>query len=287
MKTRSMKCTFVGVFTESSTNFSQFHALRKEGCEIQTFAYRDIAKKVGREERDAMLIGEVKRFSPDVLLIAKGNTIDADTIKECNKHTKSVLWFMDTLYTWNRELEEKIEACNVVACAWKGPYRRACMMSNNVYHVIEGYDETLEKPVSVEQSVLVSFIGSLQGDRPRYVEAVNAVVFQDAYGAQHSVVVSKSKININLTRRGGTSDRVYKVLAAKGFLLSQKWDGMEEELCPGKDFVLFDNPESLTEKVNYYLTHNDERESIREHGYQTVQKYTRREWAKKILEIAK
>ena len=71
-------------------------------------------------------------------------------------------------------------------------------------------------------------------------------------------------------------------MAAGGFLLSEPWPN-----CPFenyKEIVLFSSPDELQKKIDYYLSHEDEREEIAKAGYHAVQKYTRKRWAEKILE---
>jgi spore maturation protein CgeB len=84
---------------------------------------------------------------------------------------------------------------------------------------------------------------------------------------------------------GGTSDRTYKVLASKGFLLTQPWENMEKDFKVDKDLVIFENEEEFIEKSKYYLNHDNEREIIASSGYNTVQKFNRTNWAKRILDI--
>ena len=55
------------------------------------------------------------------------------------------------------------------------------------------------------------------------------------------------------------------MLACRGFLISDPVHGMEEELR-GK--VVFTNGyDDLTDKIKYYLAHDDERRAIAEKGY--------------------
>ena len=87
------------------------------------------------------------------------------------------------------------------------------------------------------------------------------------------VLYSSSKIilNTNITQSrdlGVISLRTFQVLACKGFLISDPVPGMEEEL---KDKLVFtDGYNDLTEKIKYYLVHEEERREIAEKGYEYV-----------------
>ena len=99
--------------------------------------------------------------------------------------------------------------------------------------------------------------------------------------------VSASKININVSTSGGASDRVFKVLAAGGFLLSTDWVGREEMFSDGEHLVIYSDKKDLQEKITHYLNNKDERDRIALNGLNAVQKYSRDEWAKQIILISK
>jgi len=79
------------------------------------------------------------------------------------------------------------------------------------------------------------------------------------------------------------SDRVYKIMGAAGFLLSDDWDG--REFIDGVHLVIFDGIRDLQAKVEYYLEHPENRYSIAARGYKEVQKYTRAQWADNLIRI--
>jgi spore maturation protein CgeB len=99
----------------------------------------------------------------------------------------------------------------------------------------------------------------------------------------HSIVVSETKINLSFTEGTGVSNRLYKLLAAKGFVLTMPFDTMHQDFTPGKDFDIFNTPSELKQKIKYYLKNENEREIIALHGYKTVQKYDHVNYAKFIL----
>lgn len=83
-----------------------------------------------------------------------------------------------------------------------------------------------------------------------------------------------SKINLNFTIpniRTGIPLRVFDVLSAKGFLMTTYRPEIVEFFQPDKDLVIFEDARELLEKVEYYRNHEEVRQSIAEHGYQTVQ----------------
>lgn len=99
-----------------------------------------------------------------------------------------------------------------------------------------------------------------------------------------------SKINLNITSktiRSGISLRVFDVLANKGFLMTNYQPELYDYFTPGEDFVVYESQEDLIAKVEYYLTHEDERLAIAEHGYETLKTYHTYDLRlKEILDIA-
>jgi len=280
-----MKIIFVAVFNYNSTNVSQANGFKKSGCEVIEFNYREIAGRIGNHERDKQLVALCEAEKPNAVVFSKCNEIYSWVVDECNKICKTVLWYMDPVNgNFNYALQEKILKCTYTFCALQEPLREAQKIGGDkVFFLHEGYDHTSNYPVDVPYKYDYSFIGDARGNRRKYVDALNIPLIQNAYGKEHSEAVCSTKINLNFTE-GGTSDRTYKVLASKGFLLTEPWENMEEDFKIGEDLDVFSSLEELRQKIDYYLKNENRRLRIAEHGYQTVQKFDRINWAKKIIE---
>ena len=278
-----MNLMFVGAFNWKSTNFSQRHALQKCGINVVSYAYRDKQMLYGKEKRDNDLIETCKRERPDVVLISKGNGINVRVIIEINKISKTILWYMDAMNNWNKELEEKIKYCNIILCEKTSVIEKALEINSNVFHIIDGFDPECHFPIEIKQDINVSFIGTLYGNRKKMIPG-NAVIISNAFRKAHSEYVSRSKINLNFCTMNTASNRIYKILASKGFLLSDDWDYRKEIFKYEADLVIFKDKIDLLEKICYYLQHENERNTIAENGYKTVQKFSKDNWAKSVLE---
>lgn len=87
------------------------------------------------------------------------------------------------------------------------------------------------------------------------------------------LVFRQSRINLNITTRSiktGIAQRVWDVLACGGFLITNYQDELPDYFDLGKDLVAYENDDELSELVNYYLAHEDERREIAENGHQKV-----------------
>lgn len=95
------------------------------------------------------------------------------------------------------------------------------------------------------------------------------------YDMEVSNVYSQSKINLNITLHcieTGISQRVFDVMAAGGFLLTNYQEELEELFVPGEDLVIYHNMEELQYYVAYYLEHEEERQRIAGNGQRKVLK---------------
>lgn len=96
------------------------------------------------------------------------------------------------------------------------------------------------------------------------------------YDTEVANVYSQSKINLNITLHcieKGISQRVFDVMAAGGFLLTNYQEELEEWFVPGEDLVIWHNMEELHYYIAYYLTHEEERQRIAANGQKKVLEY--------------
>jgi len=88
-------------------------------------------------------------------------------------------------------------------------------------------------------------------------------------------VFNQTKINLNMTLPSietGVPWRVFDIMAAGGFVLSNYQEEIEDLFEIGKEIEVFRNLEELEEKVEYYLSHDKQREEIALNGKEKVYK---------------
>lgn len=59
-------------------------------------------------------------------------------------------------------------------------------------------------------------------------------------------------------------------MAAGGFVISNYQEEILEYFVPGEDIVIYDSIPDLLNKIEYYLSHDDERKAIAQNGYNKV-----------------
>ena len=284
-----MKLLFVGVFDKffASTNTSQLLCLNSLVDKVVGYNYREKAIELGFSGRDDHLIQTIEDGSFDLVLFSKCNRVNYSVFEQATSITKTCLWFMDPLASYDLEMKTKTGIVHYFCCDKKDVLEEARKINENSFHVCEGFDTRNDFPCDVAKEHEVTFLGNVYGDRAELLKKIQREIHikNSAYGKEHAIEVSKSIVNLNICTDRSASDRVYKVLAAKGFLISNDWHGREEMFEDGKDLVIFDTIQDLNEKIEFYLANQELANKIAKSGYNKVQKYTRLNWAKEIVRL--
>lgn len=93
------------------------------------------------------------------------------------------------------------------------------------------------------------------------------------YYTQMPLVFRQSKINLNISLRSiksGIPLRAFDIMGSGGFLLSNYQADFLDDFIPGEDYDYYESKEDLLLKINYYLTHEDERTAIARNGHAKV-----------------
>lgn len=95
------------------------------------------------------------------------------------------------------------------------------------------------------------------------------------YYTEMSRIFYGSKINLNITLRSiksGIPLRAFDIMGSGGFLLTNYQDDFFDFFEPDVDFVYYESMDNLLGKVDYYLSHERERQEIAENGYEKVRR---------------
>ena len=87
------------------------------------------------------------------------------------------------------------------------------------------------------------------------------------------LIFKKAKINLNISLRSiksGIPLRAFDIMGAGGFLLSNFQADFLDDFIPGEDFEYFESQQDLLDKIDYYLSHEDERAAIAKNGHDKV-----------------
>lgn len=96
------------------------------------------------------------------------------------------------------------------------------------------------------------------------------------YVREMPYVFKNTKINLNMTLRSiytGIPLRAMDIMGCGGFLLTNYQEDFLEFFESDVDYVYYTDNEDLLMKIEYYLTHENERERIARNGYEKVSGY--------------
>lgn len=93
------------------------------------------------------------------------------------------------------------------------------------------------------------------------------------YFLEMPYIFKLSKINLNITLRSiknGIPLRVYDILGAGGFLLSNYQVDLARHFIPEQDYIYYESRTDLISKIDYYLKHDEERMAIAKNAHDKV-----------------
>lgn len=91
-----------------------------------------------------------------------------------------------------------------------------------------------------------------------------------------------AKINLNITLKSiksGIPLRAMDIMGCGGFLLSNYQEDFLDYFIPDEDFVFYNDYQDLVGKVEYYLSHDAERQEISQNGHEKMKDHT---WEKRV-----
>lgn len=140
------------------------------------------------------------------------------------------------------------------------------------------FDDGHFKPLKIKPKVDVAIIGSPYPQRVQYVKKLKKMgadveFIQGKFREDFVRAINELKIHLNLNIYGPGGDgllvgRVWETVGCGTFLLTQRKDFIEDFFEDGLHLVLFNTPRECAEKINYYLTHDKERQKIAKQGYE-------------------
>jgi glycosyltransferase involved in cell wall biosynthesis len=183
----------------------------------------------------------------------------------------------------------------------KSPYHDSYPKLKNHIETWTPEDDTLFYKIE-NKDIDVSFLGSLNlyRDRIGYLNILKDKCPMVISGGQRQVKLSpeqyaslirRSKIGINfpLSQTGvfwQAKGRIFEYTACGSMLLDMVNPATASFFEPNKDYIEFNSPEDLIEKINYYLSHKEERLIISNNGYKKFNdKYTAKIFWDNLLNI--
>lgn len=257
----------------------------------QSKKLHNIIKKIANQE----LINQVITFKPQHLLVIKGETITAQTIRKINNlGTITVNWFGDGLFYWQWMKKTAPSYSIFINCGLDSFKKLNSIGIKNYYLAYAGPEAKTVK--RLKKKYAITFVGQHTPMREHYFKKIKDLdlkiwgyqkwqlsSLQDIARGPVPVnkahqIIAQSKIVINLltgskkTQPDEVNIRTFETTAMGTFLLVQDTKLLHKYYKPGKEVATFTSPQELRKKAIYYLSHPAEREKIAKSGRLRSQK---------------
>jgi len=198
------------------------------------------------------------------------------------KTHKTIFWTLDWIPNYGRE--SMIEAARQATLFlssdeydWKGVYG----VTN--HHYLPGACEGISINLDAKPKRPCAFLGSLYNERRRQIAKLvmglgGEVRMQPGgwvYGKALADYVQTTKVIVGDNAvndcPGYWSSRNYIIPGSGGFLLTARVPGLEKQFEIGKHLDVYDSMEELCAKLGYWISKDQERETIRRVGFNHVQ----------------
>ncbi|MDC7293592.1 DUF3880 domain-containing protein [Butyrivibrio sp. DSM 10294] len=291
------KCNIVLMFDSK-----QFETFWKGG--IKTVEYMPLAASTRR--LDAMIPNDetVSKYSADIAFVGSLYTERRRYYDEiAEKITPYTLGYIDGMIRGQLQ----VDGVNVMEEALRPEIVDEIQKASNIYPHADSA-ETREylyanyiinrQATIIERREILTMIGE-KHPLNLYTYAENnefnpkGVINKGAaeYFVEMPYVFKLSRINLNITLRSIQNAiplRCYDILGAGGFLLSNYQVDLARHFVPGEDYVFYGNRKDILNKIEYYLSHEDERKAIAKNGHDKVQKeHTFDVRVKQIIDLVK
>lgn len=144
---------------------------------------------------------------------------------------------------------------------------------------LSGFDPDIHKFDKTEQDIDVLFVGTVTERRKAYLNYLlenlcdRKISIYSAYGDDMVRLINRSKIILNIHSSDylDTETRIFEVLGAKGFLISEKLSG--DSPFQGNEIIQFSEKEQMVKLINYYIENDQQREDFRNRGHIFVHQF--------------
>lgn len=264
-----MKIINVGVFEElnpASSNIQQCTALKQMGHTVVKYPYRWIRNNYGSKVEVAWLLALAEEVNPDFIWFNKCNGMNPQATKRLGEKFTTALWMMDQPKEAedNPEIYKHMENSTYAFCTSKHTtevLRKKIKVP--IYHVHDGVDLSTHHPVDPEPALKcdVAFMGSPTSHRVKLMTAALEVTKSlkiwgtawekhndlskyweggNASNEMFSKVARSAKVNIATQRPLTRSIRTFWLLGSGGFVLHEKFKGIDDIFKNGIHLVMYE-----------------------------------------------
>jgi spore maturation protein CgeB len=293
-----------GPSAEYTSFLSAFQGL---GHEVHHFESRDRTKQKDLVRLNRDLVAVVQDLAPEVVFSVQDRyEIWLDTWQCIAESSGAILinWTTDDSWKYSKLSRYISPYFDVMATTYPDVVARYREDGHaNVFLTQWGASSaTLQTPVDYSLcGYPVTFIGTAHGDRMKRIEYLSSKGIEVTcfgHGWQNGVVSSskmleifqKSIISLNFSNSYGRNQikaRTFEISGAGGFLLTENAPYLNHYFVPGREIDVFEDMDEACVKIDYYLSHPDERNAVANAGFsRTMREHTYEQRLLELLEYA-
>lgn len=254
------------------------------------FDYDRIKQRFGVTRTSQMLREAVYLYHPDVLFYFHFHDwIEHYVWKEISDElpTKTIIMLADD--HWRYEETRPIwKLFNlIVTTDSEGFEKRRKEGFANVFLTQWACNHFLYKNLNLPRTYDVSFVGRCYGERKNFVDTIrkrgiNVATFglgwEDGSRVSQADLIriyneSKISLNVSLASEGDRiqiKGRDFEAAGCGSLLLTKDTKEIAEYFVPGEEIITYRDANDASEKIEYYLKNEDERERIAKKGYERL-----------------
>lgn len=273
---------------------------------VNFFDFIEAYQSAGRDEMQRMLLAEIKKTKPDVVIFSLyQDEFDAEFLVGLKSYAKTLCFFHDD--NWRQAFVKKWAGCFDAFTTAK-PY-------GELEYLDEGLESAVYLPFGVNEGLFclkdnvardidVSFVGAWHPYREWLIKLLKkAGVGVEVYGYRWPSgmistddminIFQRSKISLNFSNSASNNinyllsspkalwnslrskkrseqikGRHFEIPACGALELSYYVEGLEHLFSIGEEIAIYLNSADMIEKVRFYLDHDELRERVAHAGYQ-------------------
>jgi spore maturation protein CgeB len=254
------------------------------------FDYDRIRQRFGVTKTSQMLREAVYLYHPDILFYFHFHDwIEHYVWKEISDElpTNTIVMLADDQWRYE-ETEPVWKLFNlVVTTDSEGFEKRRKEGFANVLLTQFACNHFLYKNLNLQRTYDVSFVGRCYGERKNFVDTIkrrgmNIATFGLGWENGRRVsqadlikIYNQSKISLNISFASGggriqVKGRDFEAVGCGSLLLTKDTKEIAEYFVPGEEIITYRDANDASEKIEYYLKNEDERERIAKKGYERL-----------------
>lgn len=289
--------------------FNFYQSLKQMGHEVELFDYMGEMQALGKESMNHKLLARAQEWRPTVTLFSLyTDQFEPAVIDRLREYTTTLCFFHDDTWRveYSRYWARHFDFFTTPDVHGEMKYRELGLF--NAIHFPFGCNEQIFRKMDVSKKYDVSFVGAWHPYREWLIkrlekDGVNVKIaghrWPDGEINQDGMVrlFNESRINLNLSNSASwdarylTSSprafinrlrskknieqmkaRIFEVSGCGAFQLSYYVEGLAHCYDIDREISVYADADDLVEKVKFYLTHEELRESIAEAAYKRTLK---------------